>query len=107
MNQYLIEVERDSVCMGDDIDAPHEYKFSMPESSTLTALFEHLAKKRYLASVAGENHSWEATVNNKVVAIFLGNSKIPESSKLLAKQISKYAKNGIVNVSFKYKSATT
>ena len=107
MNEYLIKVERDSVCMGDDIDAPHEYKFNLPEEATLNQLFDHLAKKSYLASVAGKNHSWEAAVNNKIAALFKGNSKTPEPSKMLSTKISKLAQNGTINVNFKYSSATT
>jgi len=107
MNEYLITVERDSVCMGDNIDAPHEYIFNMPEDATLNNLFEHLAKENYLASVAGKNHSWEATVNDKVIALFRGNIKTPVPSNFLATQISKFAKNGKMNVNFKYNSATT
>lgn len=107
MNEYIIKVERDSVCMGDDIDAPHEYKFNLREDATLNALFEHLTNKNYLASVAGKNHSWEATINNNVVAVFLGNNKVPKSSATLATQISKYVINGIVDVYFIYNSAAT
>ena len=107
MNSFLIIVERDSVCMGDDVYAPHEYSFKLPESATLNEVFGHLAKESYLASVAGKNHSWEATISSEAVALFKGNSKTPEPSISLGTQLSKYVYDGRVNVNFKYNSSTT
>lgn len=107
MNEYLIKVERDSVCMGDDVNAPHSYSFNLPSDATLKEIFEHLASKRYLASVAGKNHSWEAVIGKKSLAVFIGNNKNPEGSSTLRNNISKYASKGILNVRFKYNSATT
>ena len=103
----LIKVERDSVCMGDDIDAPHEYSFSLTEDSTLLEVFAHLEKKRYLAGVAGKDHSWDAIISNKKVAHFKGNNQIPEPSKFLSKPISKFSKSGELNLGFIYNSANT
>lgn len=69
--------------------------------------FKHLAGKHYLASVAGRNHSWEAIVGNKSLARFLANSREPEASANLADKLSKYEKDGVLHVRFKYNSATT
>lgn len=107
MNECLIKVQRDSVCMGDDVDAPHSYSFALPCDATLSELFEHLAIKRYLASVAGKNHTWEAVIGKKFVALFRGNNKNPEASFTLRNKVSKYANEGVLNVHFKYNSATT
>ncbi|TRO25491.1 hypothetical protein EQ831_24635 [Pseudomonas sp. ALS1279] len=107
MAEYLIKVERDSVCMGDDIDAPHSYSFKLPCDASLSDVFEHLAGKRYLASVAGRNHSWEAIICNKSLAKFLANNREPEASVSLAAKLSKYEKDGVLHVHFKYNSATT
>ena len=107
MNTYLINVERDSVCVGDDIDAPHEYSFSLNEDSSLNDIFTHLEKKRYLAGVAGTRHSWDAIIDSKKVAHFKGNNRVPEPSKLLKSSISKFVKNGQLNVKFSYNSAST
>ena len=103
----LINVERDSVCMGDDMDAPHAYKFKIAEEATLSELFSNLEKKRYLAGVAGKNHSWDAMINGKKVAHFKGNNQAPESSSLLSKPVSKLAKDGKLKLEFFYNSATT
>ena len=102
-----INVERDSVCMGDDVDAPHAYKFEISEEATLTDIFSLLEKKRYLAGVAGRNHSWDAVVNGKKVAHFKGNNQAPENNSLLGNPVSKLAKGGQLNLEFIYNSATT
>jgi len=77
MSNCLINAERDSVCMGDDIDAPHSYSFKISANATLNDVFEHLARKHYLASVAGKNHSWEAIISNESLALFVGNNQHP------------------------------
>ena len=107
MHEYLIKVERDSVCMGDDIDAPHSYSFKLPSDSSLSDVFKHLADKSYLASVAGRNHSWEAIVGDKSLARFLANNREPEASASLADKLSEYEEDGVLHVRFKYNSATT
>ena len=107
MNMILINVERDSVCMGDDVDAPHAYKFNLAEEATLSELFSHLEKKRYLVGVAGKKHSWDAMVNGKKVAHFTSNNQAPESNSLLIKPLSKLAKDGQLKLEFIYNSAIT
>jgi hypothetical protein len=107
MNEYFVEVERDSVCMGDDIDAPHSYNFKVPAHATLNEIFEHLASKRYLATVAGRDHSWEAVIGNKSIALFKGNNRLPEPSGTLSNSVSKHESEGTLNVRFKYNSAAT
>lgn len=107
MAEYLIKVERDSVCMGDDVYAPHSYSFKLPEDASLGDLFKHLAGKRYLASVAGRNQSWEAIIDKKSMAKFMANNQEPEASANLSAKISKYVKEGSLHVRFKYNSATT
>ena len=107
MTDYLVKVERDSVCMGDDIDAPHSYSFKVSSSSTLNEVFEHLGSKRYLASVAGKNHSWEAVIENNSVALFKGNNQLPEPTTALSKKISAYSSGPTLNIWFKYNSAAS
>ena len=107
MTEILIEVERDSVCIGDDCDAPHSYSFKFSNNSALSEVFEHLERKRYLASVAGKNHSWEAVIENNSVAFFKGNNQLPEPSAMLSNKVSLYAKNSILKIWFKYNSAAS
>jgi Na+-transporting NADH:ubiquinone oxidoreductase subunit NqrA len=107
MIEYVVNVERDSVCMGDDVDAPHSYSFRVSSTATLKDIFVHLSREGYLASVAGRNYSWQATINNQPVAVFLGNNRTPEPSALLANEVSQYAHIGCINLQFRYTSATT
>lgn len=107
MSEYVVNVERDSVCMGDDVDAPHSYSFRVSSTATLKDIFVHLSREGYLASVAGRNHSWQATINDQPVAVFLGNNRTPEPSALLANEVSQYAHIGCINLQFRYTSATT
>ena len=107
MNDYLVSVERDSVCMGDDVDAPHAYSFRVLPDATFDDVFEHLARKGYLAYVAGKNHSWEAIVDGKPCAFFAGNNMKLESTKILTGKVSEFVRNGTLTVRFRYNSATT
>jgi hypothetical protein len=104
MNQYLVKVERDSVCMGDDVDAPHSYSFTIPATATLNDVFAHLANRRYLASVAGLSHSWQAAINGQPVAMISGNNQSPEPTELLENDVARYARNGCIDVRFTYNS---
>lgn len=105
MSDYLIQVERDSVCMGDDATAPNAYEFRIPSNATLEDVFEHLAKQHYLASVAGKNHSWEAILQNNSIALFKANNRFPEPTPVLTNPISHYTNGSVLHVYFKYNSA--
>ncbi len=50
---------RESVCMGDDMAAPHQLKVRMPRESPLRELVEqHLVGRRYLANIQGGKATW-------------------------------------------------
>lgn len=62
-----VVLTRDSVCAGDDCDAPHEktvevYSFVDPEA------FARAISAGYLPSVAGVGHSWTCVLNGVRVA---------------------------------------
>ena len=50
-------VWRDSVCAGDDCDAPHELKLAV-QDETLRDVVSELLRKGYLASIAGGKATW-------------------------------------------------
>ena len=58
-----IRVDRDSVCMGDDV-LPHETEFDVPEDMTVKDFFGFLERERYLPSVQGNNVAWELRNRN-------------------------------------------
>lgn len=107
MNNIEIQVTRDSVSMGDDVEAPHYYSFNAEASSSLSAIFSHLNRKNYLASVAGNNHSWSVIINSEVVATFFGNNQIPVPSDSLNLAISSLSNQNRLIIRFNYKSAAT
>jgi hypothetical protein len=46
-------IERDSVCAGDDCDAPHRISIQVPSESTLAQVLDVIQSRRYLAQIAG------------------------------------------------------
>jgi hypothetical protein len=67
MPKVEVRMTRDSVCAGDDCDAPHEkrmeiYSFIDPSQ------FAKEISSGYLPSVAGIGHSWDCLVNKKNIA---------------------------------------
>ena len=65
--QISVVLTRDSVCAGDDCDAPHEktiqvYSFSDPE------VLAREAASGYLPSVDGAGHSWICVLNDIKIA---------------------------------------
>jgi hypothetical protein len=59
MRQHLsLTVWRDSVCAGDDCDAPHERAFAMPSEFTLGQTAAQLLGSSYLASISGGKATW-------------------------------------------------
>ena len=62
-----VVLTRDSVCAGDDCDAPHEktveiYSFVDPE------VFAREVSSGYLPSVAGVGHTWTCELNGVKIA---------------------------------------
>ena len=53
-----IVIRRDSVAMGDDADAPHEWVVPGQPDVPLAAVVEPIVHARYLASVAGGRATW-------------------------------------------------
>lgn len=62
-----IRLTRDSVCAGDDIDAPHERTVKTHSFLDPVALASHLSSI-YLPTVNGVGHSWDCTLNGKTFA---------------------------------------
>jgi len=62
-----VVLTRDSVCAGDDCDAPHEKKIEV--HSFLDPLtFVTAVSSGYLPSIAGVGHTWTCTLNGKGIA---------------------------------------
>lgn len=105
MSNILVNIQRDSVCMGDDIDAPHAKCFEMSRDDTLLELFSILSKRNYLAKVADNNHSWSFFIEGHKLATVNGNNREPDQSEYINHSLSDFEKNGVVNAIFKYNSS--
>ena len=69
-----LAMTRDSVCAGDDCDAPHHKElelFSFLDSEA----FARAVSTDYLPSVAGYGHSWTCMLNGRKIAV-IGTSGI-------------------------------
>ena len=65
------EVTRDSVCMGDDADAPHHAEFSLETTLPLKELIITILDNYRLASVASPIVYWICKINNVHVATII------------------------------------
>ena len=68
MNAMIFNLTRDSVSMGDDVNAPHTEILSLSNYK----ISEHSIGEiclNYLPNVAGVGHSWECHINNILIAI--------------------------------------
>lgn len=59
--RWLIRLSRDSVCMGDDIDAPHVFTLSIARGADAAAVARAILADRYLAWV-GSTATWSLTI---------------------------------------------
>ena len=68
MNAMIFNLTRDSVSMGDDVNAPHTEILTLSNYK----ISEHSIGEiclNYLLNVAGVGHSWECHINNILIAI--------------------------------------
>jgi hypothetical protein len=54
----LIEVTRDSVAAGDDLDPPHRYRLDLPEGASIASVVEAVLRAPYLPSILGGRATW-------------------------------------------------
>ncbi len=62
-----VDMTRDSVCAGDDCDAPHEKKTEV-HSFLDPVAFAREISVGYLPSVAGVGHTWTCVLNDVEIA---------------------------------------
>jgi hypothetical protein len=64
-----LRVERDSVCAGDDADAPHEKHFRLSADATLADTISVIIGEKYLASIAGGMATWIVESNKSLAVV--------------------------------------
>ena len=91
-----LRITRDSVCAGDDIDAPHELMIVTHSYIDPIALASHTSTG-YLPSVSGIRHSWDCLLNDKLFATISAGGIEPKVTEV------SYAR--INHIHFRYRSA--
>jgi hypothetical protein len=64
----IINVDRSSVAMGDDVN-PHAETIDLPESSTIAEAVAYLRQRHFLALIAGGRATWLLEVNGRRAAV--------------------------------------
>ena len=75
--RLALNVERDSVCAGDDIDAPHAKRFTCRSSDTLAEALSAIVEAGYLANISGGKATWIVEAAGKPVAVVAQQWKSP------------------------------
>ena len=92
-----VRLTRDSVCAGDDCDAPHEEYREINSFVDAEVLASNLSSG-YLPSVSGDSHTWNFFLNDQLIAIIKTDSIVTKISKV------DYAETN--HIHFKYNSST-
>lgn len=58
MNRLRVVVWREGVCMGDDVDTPHERAFEVAPDATISDLAFLISNVCYLAQIFGNEATW-------------------------------------------------
>jgi hypothetical protein len=95
--KLCVRMTRDSVCAGDDCDAPHRRTVSVHSFVDPTALVSHLASG-YLPTVNGLGHTWDCMLNGQLIATISPDDISPKVAEVT------YAEAN--HVHFVYNSAT-
>ncbi|MCE5286096.1 MAG: hypothetical protein LLG02_09660 [Pelosinus sp.] len=66
-NSYIF-INRDSVCMGDDMDS-HEVKLEINDATTVYYLTLKIRETKYLPSIGGGKATWVLKYNNEPLAV--------------------------------------
>ena len=96
-----IVATRDSVAMGDDIDAPHEQYFSFPDSTSIEQAIEKIVSSDYLASVQG-GATWSAVSGIPICVVSQRWSQPRAVSWQPIEPSSLQVRNGVIGVHFNY-----
>ena len=94
MGYIEFHVARDSVCMGDDVNARHEALIYLANTNDSQTLFIELLRKYYIPPIG----NWAFKLNNELIAVFkydIDNDRYSLISKLIKTQIQLQTTNEI------------
>lgn len=64
-----IRMTRDSVCMADDVDAPHETFMEVQDDLSMAEIIGLISRSGYLASIAGGMASWSVESGRPIAVV--------------------------------------
>ena len=65
----MIVIQRDSVCAGDDCDAPHEIEFLVNDGEPFESVLQRLVTSGYLPSISGGKATWIVETGKTALAV--------------------------------------
>jgi hypothetical protein len=95
-------VTRESVCAGDDGDAPHARTFELPHAPTLEQALQIVIAARYLPSIAGGQATW-SVASGVPVAVLAQQWTAPRLLFLTGKDLQSLdSRDGALRLHFNY-----
>jgi hypothetical protein len=72
-----IKLTRESVAMGDDINAPHILEIEIDPNWTITEILKCIIKADYLPKISGEKATWSVAINEPIAVLTQKNPEKP------------------------------
>jgi len=72
-----IKLTRESVAIGDDIDAPHLLEIEIQSNWTILDILKHILKLNYLPQINGGKATWSVAINEPIAVLSEENSENP------------------------------
>lgn len=97
-----IHLTRDSVCAGDDVDAPHARTVVFSDGVPLETVIQEIARSGYLAAIAGGNATWSAVAGHPIAVVAQQWSRpklLPDSE---AQPLMLQGPDGVARLHFRY-----
>ena len=72
-----IKLTRESVAMGDDIDAPHFLEIGIEPNWTITEILKYISNINYLPKISGGRATWSVAISEPIAVLTQENPKEP------------------------------
>lgn len=72
-----IKLTRESVAMGDDVDAPHFLEIEIEPNWTITEILEYVTDINYLPKIIGGRATWSVAINKPIAVLSQENPNEP------------------------------
>lgn len=72
-----IKLTRESVAMGDDVDAPHFFEIEIQPNWTILEILNRIVKLNYLPQIYGGKATWSVAINEPIAILSQENFENP------------------------------